>query len=169
MELKEVWQCNVEDIYSLFQSFPKNENGFENQTKGMSLIEFKQWLQICKKEAQGIGLEAWKVPQTIYVLFNDDQVAVGVFKLRHYLTETLKNGAGHIGFGIGAPYRRQGYATKGLKLCLEKAKELGIDEVYLSCYKYNIGSLNAQRNCGAYIHHEDEQEYYTRIPLKESK
>lgn len=169
MELKEVWLCNIAEIYSLFQSFPKNENGFENPTKGMSLIEFKQWILTCEKEAKGIELEAWKVPQTVYILFNDAHIAVGIFKLRHYLNESLRNGAGHIGFGIGAPYRRKGYAVEGLKLCLEKARKLNIDEIYLSCYKYNAGSLNTQLKCGAYIHHEDEQEYYTRIPLKENQ
>ena len=166
MHLKELWLCNDNDIYALFQSFPANENGFMNEAKDMPRDIFKQWVQKSEQAAMGIGLPAWKVPQTTYVLFNDDNKAVGVFKLRHYLNENVRNGSGHIGFGIGAAFRRQGYATAGLKLCLEKAKERGIDLAYLSCYKYNTGSLKAMLNCGAYIDHEDEQEYYTRIPLK---
>ena len=42
---------------------------------------------------------------------------------------------------------------------------MGIDEAYLSVDKDNPGSLKAQLNNGAYIHHEDETEYYTRIKL----
>lgn len=37
------------------------------------------------------------------------------------------------------------------------------DEIYLSVHKENIASLKAQLKNGAYIHHEDEKEYYTRI------
>lgn len=37
------------------------------------------------------------------------------------------------------------------------------DEIYMAVHKENVGSLKAQLANGAYIHHEDENEYYTRI------
>ena len=70
MYLKELWLCNDNDIYALFQSFPANENGFMNEAKDMPRDIFKQWVQKSEQAAMGIGLPAWKVPQTTYVLFN---------------------------------------------------------------------------------------------------
>ena len=60
-------------------------------------------------------------------------------------------------------YRGHGYATAGLKLTLAKARELGIEEAYLSVHKTNPASLAVQQHCGARIDHEDKTEYYTRI------
>lgn len=49
------------------------------------------------------------------------------------------------------------------RLTLDKARELGIDEAYLSVHKDNRASLAVQQHCGARIDHEDGLEYYTRI------
>ena len=44
------------------------------------------------------------------------------------------------------------------------------DEIYLSVRKSNGASLKVQLKNGAYIHHEDDKEYYTRIKIgKEEK
>ena len=46
----------------------------------------------------------------------------------------------------------------------EKAWEIiPEDEIYLSVSKKNPASLRVQMKNGAYIHHEDEKEFYTRI------
>ena len=44
-----------------------------------------------------------------------------------------------------------------------QARELGIEEAYLSVHKTNPASLAVQQHCGARIDHEDKTEYYTRI------
>ena len=79
----------------------------------------------------------------------------------------LRNGAGHIGYGIRRSCRGRGLAKAGLKLMLDIAAPL-IDEneAYLAVKKTNPASLRVMLANGAYIHHEDEEEYYTRIPLK---
>lgn len=41
-------------------------------------------------------------------------------------------------------YRGRGYATKGLKLTLEKARQRSIHEVYMSVNKDNPASLRVQ-------------------------
>ena len=82
------------------------------------------------------------------------------------LTDFLRNGPGHIGYGIAREYRGHGYATTGLKLTLAKAREIGIEEAYLSVHKTNPASLAVQLHCGARVEHEDETEYYTRIDTR---
>lgn len=61
---------------------------------------------------------------------------VGLFKIRHYLNDFLRKGAGHIGYGILPEYRGKGYAKKGLVLAIEKCKEIiKENEIYLSVHK----------------------------------
>ena len=97
----------------------------------------------------------------------DEDVYVGVFNLRHCLNDFLREGPGHIGYCISEKYRGRGYATKGLKLTLEKAGQRSIHEVYMSVNKDNPASLRVQIKNGAYIHHENETEFFTRINLIE--
>ena len=144
-------------------SFDKDENGFMNDAYGLSLEEYKYFVRNCYRESKGVGLPSWKVPHTIYILMNGN-CAVGIFKVRHYLNDTLKNGSGHVGFGICKEYRKQGLATKGLELILKEIRRYMLeDEIYMSVNKQNLASLKVQTKNGAYVHHEDEENYYTRI------
>jgi len=166
MKLIELWNANQELAFSLFNSFEADENGFINYAYGMSFDMFKQYIEFKRKNSLGVNLRPGYVPDSQYILIDDDNNYVGIFNLRHYLNDFLRDGPGHIGYGICKQYRHKGYATKGLALTLEKAKEIGIKEVYLSCNIDNEASLKAQLNNGGYIHHKDDLHYYTRINLE---
>lgn len=165
MKLIKLWEADLQKAYELYNSFQKCENGFENNAFGFSFKEFTEYVAKRKKHSKGIDLPDGFVPDTIFILADDKENYVGRFNLRHYLNDFLANGPGHIGFGISPSYRRKGYATIGLALCLTEAKKIGIDEAYLSCNKDNIASLKTQQKNGAVIHHEDDEKYYTRIVL----
>lgn len=68
--------------------------------------------------------------------------------MRHKLNETLRNGAGHIGYGISPNYRKKGYATQGLALVLQEAKKIGIDEALLSVNKKILAVLKHNKKMG---------------------
>ena len=70
-----------------------------------------------------VGMPEWFVPETYYYLW-DEQVLVGEYRIRHYLTEALKVGAGHIGYSIKKEFRGKGYGTKGLGMVLDVAREI---------------------------------------------
>ncbi len=44
-----------------------------------------------------------------------------------------------------------------------EATNIPEDEIYMSVHKDNPASLKVQLKNGAYIHHENDKEYYTRI------
>lgn len=164
MRLVKLWEADLLKAYELYNSFEADENGFINTAFGLSFEEFKEYVAKKKDYSQGIGLLKGYVADSVYILVNDEEEYVGIFNLRHYLNEALANGAGHIGYGIKKAWRNQGYATKGLALLIiEASKIIKEDEIYLSVHKNNVSSLKVQLKNGAYIIHEDEESYHTRI------
>lgn len=162
--LKEANWDDMEKEYEFITNLPANENGFTNPDFGVTRDEFENTvLPRYLNYARGIGLPTGYVPSTEYFLWNDDTI-VGLFRIRHKLNGFLRNGAGHIGYGIMKEYRGKGYATEGLRLVVKKAWEIiEEDEIYMSVNKNNPASLQVQIKNGAYIHHEDNTEFYTRI------
>ena len=165
MELIRVQDSDYKRTYELYMSFLENENGYINNVYGYDYKRFLEWIEMKRDWSMGRNLPEGFVPDTTYVL-DDNGVYVGVFNLRHTLNDFLKEGPGHIGYCIKKEYRGKGYGTRGLEMVLSKAFELGIEEVYMSVNKNNPKSLNVQLRNGAYIHHENDCEYFTRIIKK---
>ena len=164
MELVRVQDSDYKKTYELYMTFPENENGYINNVYGYDYDRFLDWIELKRKWSKGEELPEGFVPDTTYVLVDEGKY-VGVFNLRHCLNDFLREGPGHIGYCISKIYRGKGYATAGLKLTLDMAKAIGIDEAYLSVHKDNPASLKVQQNNGAYIHHENDKEFFTRIAL----
>lgn len=165
MKLIKLWDADVKKAYELQNSFNKDEHGFVNNAYGLSFKGFKNYVKMQEDYSRGLHLPDGYVPATVYILEAYDEY-VGIFNLRHYLNDFLRNGPGHIGYGISPKYRNKGYASEGLRLVIETAKDIvPEDEIYFSVHKDNPYSLKVQLKNGAYIHHEDEKEYYTRINI----
>ena len=148
------------------EEFAPNENGFVNGAYGLSRQAFSEFVQLRKRNSQGLDLPGGHVPDTVYVLEDDSEGYVGIVKLRHRLNDALRQGAGHIGYGIRKEYRGRGYATAALSLALDEARKIvPEDEIYLSVRKDNSASLKVQLRNGARVDHESGEEYFTRIPL----
>ena len=162
MELIRVQDSDYRKTYELYMTFPENENGYINNVYGYDYDQFLGWIEKKRNWSMGKDLPEGFVPDTTYVL-SDEGNYVGVFNLRHYLNDFLREGPGHIGYCMSPKYRNKGYATKGLALALAKARQMSIHEVYMSVNKDNPASLKVQQKNGAYIHHEDDKQYFTRI------
>ena len=164
--LKELNLQDVEKEYQYIVSVPADENGFINDFYNAPRKNFETAvLQPLICQGQGMDLPEGYVPQTHYLLWDDD-IIVGWFRLRHYLCPSLINGAGHIGYSIREGLRGKGYATAGLRLMVEKAaKIIPENEIYLRVNKNNPASLRVMLKNGGYIHHEDQYQYYVRIKL----
>lgn len=162
---------NREDCQKEFEFFKNtpSENGFMNDYDNTSYEDFVNF-DIPKRlnSANGVNVPNGLVPDTYYFLWNDDRI-VGLFKVRHYLNDALRNSAGHIGYAITPSERRKGYAEKGLQLAIEECKKIlppEETEIYLSCRRDNEASLKTMLKNGAYIHHSDDKEHYTRIKIR---
>lgn len=160
-------KMNFEDIKEQWEyvtTLPADENGLTNPYEGVSFEEYRDCvLPELMMHEEPINMPKWFVPETYYYLW-DDGMLVGEYRIRHYLTDTLKAGAGHIGYSIKKEFRGKGYGTKGLALVLDLARKIvPEDEIYLRVLKSNAPSFKAISNNGAYIAHEDETHYFMRV------
>ena len=89
--------------------------------------------------AQGLYLPEGWVPSTELWLIDGNEY-IGTVSIRHRLTEKLLRESGHSGYYIRPSKRKMGYGKKILAMGLEKAKELGLTKVLVTCDENNIGS-----------------------------
>jgi len=114
-------------------------------TQGRWLFEYKgepfdvlvEKLQDWK---QGRQLPEGWVPCSTFYLVKDDGKIVGKSSFRHQLNEFLKTIGGHIGYIIRPDERWKGYGNEILRLTLNKARELGLTKVLVTCDEDNIAS-----------------------------
>lgn len=163
--LKQVNLQDAEKEWQFVREMPEDENGLTNEWTGVSRQVFeKQALPRMLAFAKGEGLPAGYVPETFFFLWRDDEI-VGQFRVRHYLCESLRTGAGHIGYFIGKAYRGMGYGTEGLRLTLKEARQIvPEEEIYLRVYKTNPASLKVMLKNGGRVVKEDGEHFFVRIP-----
>ena len=164
LELRKMNLQDIKEQWEYVTALPKDENGLTNPYEGITFEEYETTvLPELMMHENSVGMPEWFVPETYYYLW-DEQVLVGEYRIRHYLTEALKIGAGHIGYSIKKECRGKGYGTKGLGMVLDVAREIvPEDEIYLRVLKSNIPSLKAISNNGAYIAGQDETHYLMRV------
>jgi predicted acetyltransferase/ADP-ribose pyrophosphatase YjhB (NUDIX family) len=170
MELRKINTGDIEAQWAYTTVLPTDENGLTNQYNGVTFEEYKEKVlpELISYE-HPVNMPDWFVPETYYYLWDDDKL-VGEFRIRHYLTEALRNGSGHIGYSISKEYRGKGYGTEGLRLTVLLAKEIvPEDEIYLRVNKDNIASQKVMINNGAYRAGEDEDHYFMRISKEPAK
>ena len=102
--------------------------------------DFAAFIDGLRRARSGIGLPEGFVPMSTYWLANEAGTILGISRLRHHLTAVLEVEGGNIGYGIRPSARRKGYGTRILALMLEKAAELGLRRVLVTCDTDNIGS-----------------------------
>lgn len=164
LELRKMNLKDIKEQWEYVTALPADENGLTNPYEGITFAEYEATvLPELMMHEHPVNMPEWFVPETYYYLW-DEQVLLGEYRIRHYLTEALKAGAGHIGYSIKREFRGRGYGSKGLALALDLAREIvPEDEIYLRVLKSNIPSMRAIRNNGAYIAGEDETHYLMRV------
>ena len=162
--LKEANPVDLEKEYAFVRDMPIDENGLTNAWHGISREDFAlHALPEMIAWARGEGLPPGYVPETFYFLWDDDEI-VGQFRLRHHLCDSLRSGAGHLGYFIHPAHRGKGFGTTGLRLLLQTAREIIPEpEFYLRVNRDNPASLRVMLHNGGRIHHEEDDKFYVRI------
>lgn len=139
------------DIYDMLQAIPRDENGFINGVNGMSFDEYKAWLVREDENSKKTEIEdGWKVPQTSFWLYAEGK-PVGVGKIRHFLTDKLRQVGGHVGYAIVPDERGKGFGKLLLKELLVEAKKLGVDRALITVQNGNAASIKVALANGGVI------------------
>ena len=164
-ELRKINTKDVEAQWQYTRDLPPDENGLTNPFHAVSYSEYvNRVLPLQISYEHPVNMPDWFVPETYYYLWTDGRL-VGEFRLRHHLTEALRNGAGHIGYSIRDTERGKGYATEGLRLVLRIAADtVPEDEIYMRVLKNNPASQRVMLKNGAYPAGEDEEHIFMRVP-----
>lgn len=152
------------DIFEMIQEIGPGENGFNN---GLFQVPFDQYpheMEKLTQMAKGINLPPDRVPQTIFWLYADE-TPVGYGKLRPQLNEMLLQSGGHIGYVIRPQARGKGYGKILLQGLVEKACEMKLQEVLLTCHVSNLPSRKViEANRGRLVEMNDSScKYKIRI------
>jgi predicted acetyltransferase len=113
--------------------------------------DFVLYIQRLKDVELGLELPYGFVPSSMYWLIKEDNKIIGNSSLRHYLTPALEDLGGHIGYRIHPQERRKGYGTILLKMMLEKAREIGLKKVLITCDTDNVASAGVILNNGGVL------------------
>lgn len=87
-----------------------------------------------------------RIPATLLVAEADGGI-VGRAHLRHRLDESLLVEGGHLGFGVLPEHRRKGYATRIVEGAVARLRELGVEDVLVTCAEDNIASRRTIERC----------------------
>lgn len=104
-----------------------------------ALENFAVYLERSSNYAQSLNLMPDRVPECEFWLIDDGKI-VASSRLRHRLTPALEREGGHIGYAVRPSERRKGYGMLILALTLEKAKNLGLKKLLITCDTDNTGS-----------------------------
>ena len=107
------------------------------------------FVRLCQDHAAGCNLPEGWVPQSTFWLVRDDECILGCSRVRHRLTASLSHEGGHIGYDVRPRERGKGLGPLLLRLTLEKARELGLEEVLITADEANVASWKViERNGG---------------------
>lgn len=87
----------------------------------------------------------------------DGREVVGFLSFRHTLNDWLREAGGHIGYAVRASRRRRGYASAALALALDRAREIGLDRVFITCDDDNIASARTIERAGGVLQDVSDQ------------
>lgn len=161
LDFRKLSVIDGKDVYNMLQHIGENENEFKNPVKGMNYDEYKQWLKQQDDWSRGENLPDGYVGQTIFWLY-DNNLPVGIGKIRHALTDSSRQIGGNIGYAISDKYRGKGYGTIMLKMLLEKAREMNVREKLLTVEKNNPASKRViEKNGGKLIAENDERWFFS--------
>ncbi len=156
------------ESYLAFLEDWKDENIIVPYSARLLGKTFEAYLEYLKLNEQNMVDPVNRVPETLYVMVDEDHRIVGALSLRHYLNQRLFELRGHIGYGIAPSFRRNGLGSLMLQMSFEYCKKYQIDKVLITCDQSNIGSAKVITNNGGILENEvwDQDHFVKRFWIK---
>lgn len=139
LEYKEqIWDFRKE----VFEKEP-NEDRFAG-CYGLNICDSpEEWIDFCEMRNDSELCKCLVhdvLSKTFLVIRETDNRLVGIIDLRYESCNPIVEEWGHCGYSVRPSEQRKGYGTEMLRLNLEKAKEVGLQEMIIVCDVTNIAS-----------------------------
>ncbi len=137
------------EFLSMAKEFAAEGEGSYAKMYAEAVQDFGAYVAKLHDVAEGRNLPDGWVRGSTYWLVGSGGHILGSTRLRHSIeTEYLRYYGGHIGYDIRPSERGNGYGTAALSLTLEKARQLGLGRVLLTCNANNAASRRIIEKCG---------------------
>lgn len=115
--------------------------------------DFAAMLQRIADFAAGKNLpDGYVSSSTLWLVAGDELLAVA--NIRHRLNDSLRYAGGHIGLGVRPSFRGQSLGSYLMQQAINFARQLGIGDVHIHCYKDNLASRGMIERCKGVPHSE---------------
>ena len=151
MKLLEVSCQKPKQLMQMLHELGEGENGFGGTPVATGEMSLDAYLQQCIDRLQRNNLPEGLVPQSIFWILDDQNLTVGMLRLRHYLNDNLLNHGGHIGFYIRPDARGKGYGQFALNQALEILASKGQQRALLTVDIDNKASIAVITKCGGIL------------------
>jgi len=129
----------AEEIMAYKKEFLDTEDRM-NGCGGLERFEdLREWINRCIlfEKQETLPNPDFVTTDQFMLVRESDKKVLGMIQFRHYLNEYLAEFGGHIGYSVRRSERRKGYATRMLKMCLDKCHEKGLQKVLITCMSKN--------------------------------
>lgn len=159
-----------DEIVSYRQEFLEAGSSMDGCGALKRLADPADWLaQVNALESADTVPQNWVVStQFVYVRQRDSKL-VGMIQVRHCFNHYLEKYGGHIGYSIRPSERQKGYAKQMLRDCLPFCREIGLQNILITCLQDNEASRRTiLANGGRYestVYEPDEKVFLERYWL----
>jgi predicted acetyltransferase len=119
--------------------------------------DFIKYIGAVRDFSIGENLPIGMVRETFLVSEIDSEI-VGRISIRHELNQYLLNFGGHIGYMVRPGFRMNGYASEMLRRALLVSKDIGLNQVLITCNDDNIGSIQVIEKHGGVLENKVDEE-----------
>ncbi|MDB4473501.1 GNAT family N-acetyltransferase [Opitutaceae bacterium] len=163
MKLQQLSMTPPAGLLEFLRDLGDGENGFGGSRINHDDFSLEDYLQrFCVMNDPDL-IEPHLACQTNFWVIDDDEIIVGMLKIRHYLTELTRVNGGHIGYYIRSTHRGRGLGKLSLKLGLGKLQEFGVPKALITIYPENIASIKVTEAVGGIF----EDTFYDEKSAKE--
>ena len=128
---------------------------------------YEEWLDKITSEKLRETCPEGRVPATLFLVKRiEDDKLIGFVQIRHDLNDVLLKYGGHIGDCVRPSEQGKGYATEQIGLALEFCKQLGIDDVLITCKKHNVASARSIIKNGGKLENEIPNEFEDNVMMQ---
>ena len=147
VELRESWLDSLKEWGAAHQDGAGLGEGDEVE----SPEAFAHWVERLRQQADhSIPVDPGRV-HADYWWIVEDETYLGAISLRHELNDFLLDAGGHIGYGVRPSARRRGLAKWALGETLDRARELGLARVLVTCDDSNVASARTIEGNGGVL------------------